>query len=176
MNELLQALFAVAVELSGLPATDTLPSVEAMPYPVLLKVVCADLAPRPEVVITGPPRFGEFRPLRAARTAAPPRGAVAYARCLAEGGLVAAYLPGQYRIVYRNDLDLDDDAQNSFIVHEFVHALQDRQRAPRTFDSCENVLAAEREAYAVQQKYLRSRGELLRVGDRLRYVSCEDIY
>jgi len=176
MNELLQALFAAAVELSGLPATDTLPSVEAMPYPILLKVVCADLAPRPQATVTGQRHTEKSRPLQATKPETVPGAAAVYARCLAQSGLVAAYLPGQFRVVYRNDLDLNDDAENSFIVHEFVHALQDRQRAPRTFDTCEDALAAERQAYAVQQKYLRSRGELLRVGERLRYVSCEGIY
>lgn len=167
MDELLQALFIAAIELSGLPAIETRPPVEAMPYAAMLQVVCADLeAPRAAGAAA------EWRlPTSLRSDAGPPR----YQDCLAQRGLVAAYLPEELRIVYRDNLDLTDDIDNSFIVHEFVHALQVDQRGSRLFDSCLGVIAAEKEAYAVQQKYLQSRGQLFRVGDRLRFVTCNTI-
>jgi hypothetical protein len=170
-SELLQALFAAAIELSGLPATDTRPPVEPLPYVELLDVVCADLESPKLAGAAGdaaewrlPPTLGG----EAAET--PPHQA-----CMAQKGLVAAYLPGQFRIVYRDTLDLSDDDDNSFIVHEFVHALQEQQRGRQALETCMGALAAEQEAYAVQQKYLQSRGQLLRVGERLRFVTCDTI-
>ena len=43
------------------------------------------------------------------------------------------------------------------------------------FDTCAGVIAAEREAYSVQQRYLYFRGQMLRVGERLRMVGCEGL-
>ena len=58
---------------------------------------------------------------------------------------------------------------------EFVHALQDAQHGGKMFDTCAGVIAAEREAYSVQQRYLYFRGQMLRVGERLRMVGCEGL-
>lgn len=175
--ELLAFLFAAAVRFSGLPAVEAAPPIRAMPYQAMLREVCADL--RAEV---------PFQQARHRRCLREHRGQPAvceglsplpkmrqYDQCIGQHGLVAAYIIEQRRIVYRDDLDLDDDADNSFIVHEYVHALQHRRFGDRMFDTCQGVLALERQAYQAQQRYLNYRGQLLRVGDRLRYVTCRDI-
>lgn len=171
MDDLLQVLFAAAVELSGLPEMAERPAVDALPHAEMMRAVCAELKP-PAKAWALPE---QLVPVQLADHALSPLATKRYDTCLAQRGLVAAYLPGQFRIVHRESLDLADDADNSFIVHEFVHALQEHQQGERLFDTCSHVLANEREAYAVQQQYLRSRGQLLRVGERLRLVTCENI-
>lgn len=175
MDELLSWLFAAAVQLSGLPAMETRPAVTAMPYQALLREICGDLKAE------SPRLLAEFNRCATTHAMLPaaceplkpdPRP---YQQCTRQQGLMAAYIVDERRIVYRDDLNLDNDIDNSFLVHEFVHALQDHAQRGRLFETCADVIAAERQAYAVQQKYLRARGQLLRVGDRLRWVSCEGI-
>jgi hypothetical protein len=72
-----------------------------------------------------------------------------------------------------DNLDLNDDTDNSYVVHEFVHSLQAQNSGD--FTTCEGVFAAEKQAYETQQKYLKSRSQMRRVGDRLRYITCESI-
>ena len=175
MDELLAWLFATAIQLSGLPATAERPPVAALPYPALLQEVCHDLKADSRRLLAEFDRCAAqhaMRPTVCEGLRPDPRP---YEQCTHQRGLMAAYLLEERRIVYRDDLNLDNDADNSFLVHEFVHALQDHARRGRVFDTCADVLAAERQAYAVQQKYLRSRGQLLQVGDRLRWVGCEGI-
>lgn len=175
MDDLLSWLFATAVQLSGLPATETRPPVEAMPYQAMLSEICADLTDESKRLQAQFERCAvDHAMLRRSCDELKPDPRP-YEQCTRQTGLMAAYLIGQHRIVYRDDLDLENDSDNSFIVHEFVHALQDRRHNGRLFETCSGVIAAERQAYAVQQRYLRSRGQLLRVGERLRQVRCEDI-
>jgi len=87
---------------------------------------------------------------------------------------VAAYIIEQHWIVYHDDLNLGSDADNSFIVHEFVHALQDAYCAGSLFASCAGVIAAEQEAYAVQPRYLHLSGQLLHAGERLGWLAAKE--
>ena len=175
MDELLALLMSAAVQLSGLPGVPEQPKVTAMPHREMMLEVCADLQEESKRLLAQYDRCAldpavkqekcdEFKP--------DPRP---YEQCTRQSGLVAAYIIEQQRIVYRDDLNLENDADNSFIVHEFVHVLQDAYYGGRLFASCAGVIAAEQEAYAVQQRYLHARGQLLRVGERLRMVGCEGI-
>ena len=92
--------------------------------------------------------------------------------CLSQTGLVAAYVPSIKAIVYRDYLDMENTADNSFLVHEYVHALQYADHPDTAFVGCQAVVEAEKEAYAIQQKYLNSKGQFLRVGARLRFFHC----
>lgn len=175
MDELLGFLFAAAVQFSGLPAVEGRPPVQAMPYEEMLQEVCADL--EDDAVLSEAQYEGCIRSRRMMPSACDGLGYAAgkYERCTRQKGLVAAYIIEQHRIVYRDELDLNNDADNSFIVHEFVHALQKRHFGDRMFDTCQGVMTLERQAYGAQQRYLESRGQLLRVGDRLRFVTCSDV-
>lgn len=175
MEELLAWLFMTAIQLSGLPALPERPEVTAVPYPALLREVCGDGLAESRRLLAEYDRCTASHAMRPAvcdelHTAGEP-----YAECTRQRGLMAAYLVETRRIVYRDDLNLDNDIDNSFIVHEFVHALQDHAQRGSLFDTCADTLAAERQAYAVQQAYLRSRGKMLRVGDRLRQIGCADL-
>jgi hypothetical protein len=175
MDELLAWLFVAAVQFSGLPAFEPRPTVTAMPYASMLRELCDDHLAELRRMFARYANCTLGSALRTERCVPLQPDSAPYTRCLGQHGLVAAYLIDQRRIVYRDDLDLQNDADNSFIVHEFVHALQDRATGARQFASCAGALAAERQAYAVQQKYLRSRGQMLRVGDRLRGVGCGEL-
>lgn len=87
--------------------------------------------------------------------------------------LVAAYDTVGRRIVYRASFDLRDPTDQSFIVHELVHWLQQLERGEAIEASCQLVLAAEREAYAVQNQYLTRFGQSRRVGEMLRFTYCD---
>ncbi|HJV28438.1 MAG TPA: hypothetical protein VJ673_22360 [Aromatoleum sp.] len=175
MDELLSLLFAAAVELSGLPAMEARPPVQAMPYRDLLQEICSDLKTDARQLLAAFDDCTTQHAMWPAVCEEPDLDSSRYERCTGQQGLVAAYIVEQGRIVYRDDLSLDNDIDNSFLVHEFVHALQDGASSGHPFDTCADVMAAERQAYAVQQAYLRSRGQMLRVGDRLRWVGCEGV-
>lgn len=175
MDELLAWLFAAAVQFSGLPTFEPRPTVTAMPYASMLRELCDDQLVELRRMFARYATCALGSALRPQRCAMLQPDSTSYSRCVGQHGLVAAYLIEQRRIVYRDDLDLQNDADNSFIVHEFVHALQDRATGGRQFVGCAGALAAERQAYAVQQRYLRSRGQMLRVGDRLRGVGCAEL-
>jgi hypothetical protein len=175
MDELLSVLFAAAVQFSGLPAISKLPPVQAMPYGAMLQEVCADLKdeiPALRAQYDSCVRSHKIMPLTCA---ALNYEAGKYDRCMRQGGLMAAYIIEQRRIVYRDELDLENDSDNSFIVHEYVHALQEHYFGDQMFENCQGVMSAEKQAYRAQQRYLQSRGQLLRVGDRLRFVTCNDV-
>ena len=87
-------------------------------------------------------------------------------------GIVAAYDTTRRRIVYRMSLDMRDPTDQSFIVHELMHWLQHLQRGHDLERSCESVLVAEREAYAVQSRYLERFKQWQRVGEILRFTFC----
>lgn len=79
------------------------------------------------------------------------------------------------RILLRDDLDLDNAGDNSFLVHELVHVLQHHQRGDRIFAGCHETLLAEREAYAAQNRYLKREGQFLRFGEGLAFMVCADV-
>lgn len=175
MDELLTWLFAAAVQFSGLPPAELQPPVQAMPYPAMLQELCADLQAESARMLAQHDRCTLFHAMQRGYCDELKPDPRPYEQCTHQTGLVAAYIIGEQRIVYRDDLDLRNDADNSFIVHEFVHALQDHQFGSSQFATCAGIIAAERQAYAVQQKYLKSRGQMLRVGERLRFVTCNDL-
>ncbi len=175
MDELLALLMSAAVQLSGLPALLEQPQVTAMPQQSMMIEICADLREESKRMLAQYDRCAHDPAVRREKCEELKPDPRPYEQCTRQSGLVAAYIIEQHRIVYRDDLNLENDADNSFIVHEFVHALQDAYYGGRLFASCAGVIAAEQEAYAVQQRYLHSRGQLLRVGERLRMVGCEGI-
>lgn len=87
-------------------------------------------------------------------------------------GIVAAYDTDRRHIVYRASLEMHEPTDQSFIVHELVHWLQHLQTAGDFEGSCESVLAAEHEAYDVQNRYLARFKQWQRVGDVLRFTFC----
>ncbi len=60
----------------------------------------------------------------------------------------------------------------SFVVHEYVHALQYAQRGAAIYATCEATRATEQQAYDVQDAYLKMHGALLRVGSRMWWWQC----
>lgn len=89
-------------------------------------------------------------------------------------GLMAVYGTEQRHILLRDSLDMADPADQSFLVHELVHWLQHMDHGPAIEASCQAVLDAETEAYAVQNRYLRLFRQWMRVGEMLRFAHCED--
>lgn len=175
MDELLAFLFAAAIRFSGLPGMETPPPVHALPYQAMLLEICADLkadVPRLRALHSQCARRYRMMPSVCDELISEMEH---YDQCTRQSGLMAAYVIEQHKIVYRDDLDLENDSDNSFIVHEYVHALQSRYWGDETFETCQGVLLSERHAYGAQQEYLGSRGQLLRVGDRLRFIDCDDI-
>jgi len=87
-------------------------------------------------------------------------------------GIVALYDMEHNRVLYREDLDMDNDADNSFIVHELVHVLQYHYAGEAIYADCPALVRTERAAYAAQNTYLQRQGQLLRVGRIMQMVSC----
>ena len=94
--------------------------------------------------------------------------------CKRQTGLQAAYMVKTHKILYRDDLNIDDSFDNSFLVHEYVHALQAHEYGDEIFDTCKSVFLMEKQAYGVQQSYLNKVGTFARVGDKLRFFHCPD--
>jgi hypothetical protein len=88
------------------------------------------------------------------------------------GQIVALFDADRYRIVYLDTLDLQDAEDNSFLLHEIVHALQYRQRGAAMYADCEALLATEAQAYRAQNAYLRREGRLMQFGDVLQATTC----
>lgn len=86
--------------------------------------------------------------------------------------LVAVYDRAREQILVRADLDLHDDADNSFLVHEFVHVLEAREKGDLYQRDCRATLQSEREAYDAQNAYLRQRGRPERHGRMLTHMVC----
>ncbi len=87
-------------------------------------------------------------------------------------GIVALYDMERNRVLYRDDLDMDNPSDNSFIVHELVHVLQFHRDGHSIYKDCPALVRTERAAYAAQNDYLHRQGQLLRVGRIMRMVSC----
>lgn len=86
--------------------------------------------------------------------------------------LVGVFIPQYNKIIILDSLDVDNDELDaSFLVHELVHALQYKVN-PHILDSCESNLAAEIEAYKVQNRYLHIHGQLYQAGQILNFIQC----
>jgi hypothetical protein len=88
------------------------------------------------------------------------------------GAIVALFDTDEYRILYLEQLDLDNPADNSFLIHEIVHVLQYHQKGEAIYADCSTLLHTEGQAYRAQNAYLRREGQLMRVGEVLRFTSC----
>ncbi len=96
--------------------------------------------------------------------------------------VIAAYDAARNEVVYRASLDLSSVWDRSFLVHELVHWIQDRgdsssgRSAPKEALSdkadCEARRVAEREAYTVQNRYLRHYQSGRRAGAVLLMMFC----
>lgn len=70
-------------------------------------------------------------------------------------GIAALFETDSYEILIRNDFDLDNTADNSFLLHELVHVLQWKARGDAIFEDCSTALRTEIEAYRAQNAYLK---------------------
>jgi hypothetical protein len=156
----------VATATEAAPPTDCSPS----------RPGCADRELRADLLgwaarLSGLPAAAEPPPMRAYSPEA-----LAWRVCperpQACRNLVAVYDIGLATVLYRDTLDLREPTGRSFIVHEFVHHLQHRALGDRIGATCEDVVAAERQAYAAQDGYLRRHGGMLPVGTGLRTMHC----
>jgi hypothetical protein len=87
--------------------------------------------------------------------------------------VMAAYDPAHLRVLYRAELDLTKVWERSFVVHELVHWLQHQAQADTQADpDCKTYRAAEREAYTVQNRYLRHHQSGRRAGTMLNMLHC----
>lgn len=87
------------------------------------------------------------------------------------GDIAALYDRPGHRILIRADLDGGGPVGQSFLVHELVHVLQGWQRG-RDAESCAQGLADERQAYAVQNRFLAGAGRPERFGTMLAMMAC----
>lgn len=86
--------------------------------------------------------------------------------------LIAVYDTDRVEILYQDTLDLRDETDQSYLVHELVHHLQHRRDGDALFADCQRVMAAETEAYAAQNRYLAHFRQWRRVGEMLRFTHC----
>jgi hypothetical protein len=87
-------------------------------------------------------------------------------------GIVALFDDAGQKIFYLDTLDLDSADDNSFLLHEIVHALQYRQIGAAMYADCDALLRTEAQAYRAQNAYLRREGRLMQTGAVLRISSC----
>jgi hypothetical protein len=86
--------------------------------------------------------------------------------------IVATFETGRYVIYVRDTLDLENAADNSFLLHELVHVLQHKARGDAIFADCVTTLKTETEAYQAQNAYLKREGQFLRFGEALGFMTC----
>jgi hypothetical protein len=89
-------------------------------------------------------------------------------------GLVGVYGSHDRTILLRDDLDLRDPTDQSFLVHELVHWLQHLADGDSLDASCRRVMSHESEAYRVQNQYLARFRQWRRVGEMLRFMHCPE--
>lgn len=89
--------------------------------------------------------------------------------------LAAVYDTCKKRILIRSDLDMENDGDNSFLLHELVHAHQHAIKGDSIYANCQNFYETEKEAYDVQNKYLKRQGQFMRAGDYwLNHFQCNE--
>lgn len=83
-----------------------------------------------------------------------------------------------YRIVIDETLEISSNFQPynySFVIHELTHALQYLQGGPEIFKDCNTVYRTERDAYSVQDEYLKREGAFERLGPQFRFgFRCDE--
>jgi hypothetical protein len=84
---------------------------------------------------------------------------------------VAAYDTARREALYVDSLDMRGADDRSFIGHELVHYPQHFARSGR-HESCFEAIAAERQAYAVQNRYANAIGQMPHFVQVLRFLSC----
>jgi len=89
-------------------------------------------------------------------------------------GIAATFETESYEIMIRDSLDLEDPADNSFLLHELVHVMQWKARGDDVFKDCPTTLKTEGEAYRAQNAYLKREGQFLRFGEMLAYTQCAE--
>ena len=87
--------------------------------------------------------------------------------------LAAFYNTDKNEIIYDEVLDIDNNHDNSFIVHEIVHSLQFFHKGDANFKDCPATKETELEAYDVQNKYLKKMGQFAQYGDALKFLVCD---
>jgi hypothetical protein len=87
--------------------------------------------------------------------------------------LVALYDTDRAQVLYVDTLDLRNETDQSFIVHELVHYLQHLRDGDKLFAGCTQIMAAETPAYDVQNRYLTHFKQWRRVGEMLRFTHCQ---
>ncbi len=89
---------------------------------------------------------------------------------------VGAYDTGEKRILLHNGLLPEDDIISaSFLLHEFVHALQNETISDEGMSgSCSRLRIVEQEAYDVQNAFLKSEGAFFRAGVGMRLMVCPE--
>lgn len=143
----LEALLAVAIQMSGYPPID-LPDTRVLPYGAMMIVACSGIPDR---------HTDETREA-----------------CESRRGLASVFVMQTQRVVISDRLDIETVVGASFVIHEFVHALQYAARGDVLYDTCEHLYETEREAYKVQQRYLTENGVMMQVGRELKYLRCPE--
>lgn len=144
MNELTIHLIAFAIRATSYSIPETFPTIQPLPRHALMGVACYEWAAQ---------------------------GFQSKDSC-ERMNMAALYSSNTNTIYIRSDLHPEEDEiAASFLVHELVHWLQ-ISHAPTLLDTCEGNLRAEREAYAIQNAYLKKRGQLFQAGQVLRYMTC----
>jgi hypothetical protein len=87
--------------------------------------------------------------------------------------LVAIFDTADYVILVRDSLDLESTFDNSFLVHELVHVLQFKSRGADIFKDCPTSIRTESVAYKAQNAYLQREGQFARLGEGLRFATCD---
>ncbi|MDP2561907.1 hypothetical protein [Psychrobium sp. 1_MG-2023] len=88
--------------------------------------------------------------------------------------LMGAYDTQAKRILLLSSLvPIEEEISASFLVHEFMHALQNEKRTDdEMFGDCSRLKHSEQEAYHVQNAFLKSQGVLFTAGSGLRMMFC----
>lgn len=89
---------------------------------------------------------------------------------------VGAYDTGAKRILLQRGFVPEDDIISaSFLLHEFIHALQNETISDEGMSgSCSRLRIMEQEAYDVQNAFLKSEGAFFRAGVGMRLMVCPE--
>lgn len=141
----LTAIFALAIQMSGYPPIP-LPYTKVLPYKAMMIAACSGIPDR---------HVDETRE-----------------QCESRRGLASVFVMETQRVLISDRLDIDTVIGQSFVLHEYVHALQFAARGAALYDTCEHLYETEREAYKIQQRFLTENGVMLQVGRELKYLRC----